>query len=323
MRVQPPRRATPREWMQFLRSVGARALAADVDGEPNVSAIHEIVRGLVPQIPGSRMRSLAMGREVAFARRWALSGFPMIEVAEKLFAQLVATTIKDKDDIPDVKAPWATFVVRIPDRFAVDLDWGDKNILPIDWMVYDSAEGGANLEMRPSDAPGAMGGIGFHHVSELWNPIPESVACDVDFWVNGETSATTEIPDRTLLLRHAFVGCLIELMTSSSRTMRIARAKRDGVREKRGLPRGWTFQLTRPVHVDCRDHVHAVLESAARGEKRPRKPPSVQCLVRGYWRRQHYGRGGALVRLQHIEPYWKGNADAPIAVRSHVLTKAG
>jgi hypothetical protein len=48
-----------------------------------------------------------------------------------------------------------------------------------------------------------------------------------------------------------------------------------------------------------------------------RIPPSVQCLVRGHWKRQPCGHELQDRKWIQIEPYWRGPEDAPIAVRSH------
>jgi len=116
-----------------------------------------------------------------------------------------------------------------------------------------------------------------------------------------------------------FVGCVVELMSPAALKAR-NQAKRAGVRWKRGAPKSWTFQLSRPVKVDCRSEVIAALERAAQGQPKGRAP-SVQTLVRGHWKRQACGVGRAARRYIHVEPYWRGPEDAPIAVRSHVLVK--
>jgi hypothetical protein len=69
------------------------------------------------------------------------------------------------------------------------------------------------------------------------------------------------------------------------------------------------------VTHDCRPWVR---EYVARGEVK-RRAPGVQRLVRGHQKRQHHGPRNTLVKWIHVEPYWAGAEDAPIAVRSHRL----
>src|SRR5262249_31996760 len=84
-----------------------------------------------------------------------------------------------------------------------------------------------------------------------------------------------------------------------------------GASSPRGAPKAWTFVLKRSVTVDCRDAVSDYLS------RRKATTPTVQVLVRGHWKRQAHGPGGALRKLIHVEPYWRGPEDAPIAVRPH------
>lgn len=46
---------------------------------------------------------------------------------------------------------------------------------------------------------------------------------------------------------------------------------------------------------------------------------STQHMVRGHYKMQRHGEGGAQRKWIHVEPYWRGDENAPIAVRSHVL----
>lgn len=38
---------------------------------------------------------------------------------------------------------------------------------------------------------------------------------------------------------------------------------------------------------------------------------------RGHHKRQAHGTGGLLRKWIHVEPYWRGGEDAPIAVKTH------
>lgn len=75
-------------------------------------------------------------------------------------------------------------------------------------------------------------------------------------------------------------------------------------------------RLTRDVKVDCRQHVRDYIRGASD------RTLSVQHMVRGHWKMQKHGEGGAQRKFIHVEPYWRGPDDAPIALRNHVLTGA-
>jgi hypothetical protein len=78
-------------------------------------------------------------------------------------------------------------------------------------------------------------------------------------------------------------------------------------------PTRWNFQVTRDVKLDVRDQVR----SYVLGHKGGRL--SLQRLVRGHLKRQPYGPESSLRKWVHIEPYWQGPEDAPIAKKSHIL----
>lgn len=50
----------------------------------------------------------------------------------------------------------------------------------------------------------------------------------------------------------------------------------------------------------------------------PRREYSHRFIVRGFWRQQPYGKGGALRRRQWIPPYVKGPADKPLIAKETV-----
>ena len=67
------------------------------------------------------------------------------------------------------------------------------------------------------------------------------------------------------------------------------------------------------MRVDVREAVRGFVAGTRR------TAPAVQVLVRGHWKRQAHGPAMAQRKMIHIEPYWRGPEDAPIAVRGHKL----
>lgn len=86
-----------------------------------------------------------------------------------------------------------------------------------------------------------------------------------------------------------------------------------GKRRMSSRPTTRVFVLTRTVTHDVSRPVSAY----SRGEGRK---VNVQCLVRGHWKSQPYGKDRLLRKHIFIEPYWRGPEDAPIALRRHDLT---
>ncbi|MDI3289309.1 hypothetical protein [Polyangium sp. 15x6] len=74
------------------------------------------------------------------------------------------------------------------------------------------------------------------------------------------------------------------------------------------MPRTMLFRVGKPLEKDFRPAVRDYLEGRQRN-------PSVQTLVAGHWKMQPHGPGFSLRRLIYVEPYGRGDVDAPIHVR--------
>lgn len=82
---------------------------------------------------------------------------------------------------------------------------------------------------------------------------------------------------------------------------------------RRGLPLVRVFEVGRPLKVDCRPAITEFLKGRRSSVK------NVQTLVRGHWKSQAHGPNHSLRKALHIEPYWRGDEDAPIRIRPHTL----
>jgi hypothetical protein len=202
----------------------------------------------------------------------------------------------------DVYMPWRCFCVKVPSGLGLDCEY-----------VLVS-------QVHPPD-PGIdiirFGGIGYARGFE------KSLADlgDIEVIENEPLDGTVfseeevETINRELrMLGRLICGVCIEMSTVRDTVK--SRSSGDVKYEKRNgrmEPTTWKFQLTRPVKIDVREAVKQYV-SGRRGGKL-----SLQHLVRGHMKRQPYGPGKVFRKFIHIEPYWRGDEDAPIALRSHEL----
>jgi hypothetical protein len=70
-----------------------------------------------------------------------------------------------------------------------------------------------------------------------------------------------------------------------------------------------TYVVGHPIQLDVRREV----SDFAQGRRH--KPPKVQTLVAGHWKRQRFGKGRVEIKAIHIEPYFRGPKDAPLKLR--------
>lgn len=320
-------RATPPEWLALLRIHGAKLVKASQ---------REIAQYAIDQFPSAALDSAKLGsiaRELGFAAEWAQCGFPQIVPDERLFASLAATSIP-RESLSSFAPPWNCFVVRVPDRFHSLSDWGNGLELPVAYMsIRPFVDSGSHwqFEEKPSDAPGAALQIQMQSLGDLIDPaLEEDDARQCMDWDSDHGKRTGDLLKESsdpaellrwkkrsafdLALRRAFVNCVLEL-NRDEHVERIGRGRGLTMRPLRGPPKTWTFCLKRPVVVDARHWLDGL------GSGATRKQLAIQSLVRGHWKNQPCGDAAMDRKLIHIEPYWRGPEDAPIAVREHIMKR--
>ncbi len=277
-------------------------------------------------------------RQTKMCGEWAKSAFPLIECTNTLAASLMATTVPP-ECMPELSSPWETFVIVVPEKTLIAHDMTKENGWEepqfIDWLIVlhqqPTREELAAYEkdklcaMIPAwSISMGMRGVGFTpamkfrsleemakatvsldvKATDIFGRVREFLPFGRDKGVNVDGVKTTG----RLICRYV-LGVLLEL-TSPGIQSQIKADSKKGIRRKREMPMSWNYKLTRSVKVDCREWVRT---ASSTGEK---KLVQVQSLVRGHWKPKLSEKVG---RPIHIEPYWRGPEDAPIAVRPHVL----
>ena len=241
---------------------------------------------------------------------WAECAFASVRLSPRLAASLVSTSLP-KEYVTDVLMPWRCFAVHVEAGLFGE---GEAVIL----------------------ACHALGNTGKFWTVTVVNTVDEkggaglSVGCEPslsDFVALTLTldSPTDERKDSLVRpvvravesLHRLFVGLCVEMANRPPAMPPPGwPLTRWGTRRSLGEPNVWAFKLMRDVRVDCRD---AVTEYVREG----RRSPVVRSLVRGHFKRQPCGPRGEQRRWIHVEPYWRGQEDGPIAVRSHVVGPGG
>jgi hypothetical protein len=222
---------------------------------------------------------------------WRLGGFPRVVVGHKHAALLMCTSVP-LDVVQIVPLPWLAFLidvpaglVEVPDRGAGEPPGRVDHVL-----VWRSGTDGATC----IGLNGVFGAV--ETAFELTRVLlPESKA------------------DRAAkALARYVLGVCIEMDQHRPSPPRAVTGPVPIKRDARGEPVTTTFALRRDVTIDCRDAVRDYCRGT--GTKL-----AMRSVVRGHWKYQPHGAGRADRKFIHIEPYWRGPDDAPIALRSHVL----
>lgn len=247
--------------------------------------------------------------QLLWAARWAGCGFPQVTLGHRLASSLCATRM-DPEAAEAVMPPWPAYLVLVPDGlFEVPDKLVPSATMPIDWLTVFHAGPFVHVTARSRSSEFTLN-VG--HRTLASGLADEEGLLDDEVLTPPGPGPVDAVHRRALaMLWRLMVGIDIE-MTEPRNVERPRRGPKPLAHDKRAALAPLTHRLVRDVVVDCRAAVSDFVEGR-------RSAPSVQVLVRGHWKRQVHGSGRALRRFVHIEPYWRGPEDAPLALRVHKL----
>jgi hypothetical protein len=246
-----------------------------------------------------RRRAADGGIAIGWLLAWAMNGFQRVVVGHKLAASLMATHAGDDPDVMTCR-PWNAYTIEIPSGLVQVDALGVTTSFDIACVWHHPPDAMSYYAIFSRDSDFAVSG-------KLVFPLP-------DFNTSLEhlgASDTVMLRARECFAR-LVVGTELE-MTDPSRVKAPTSATR--ARVDSNAPSG-VHRLVREVKVDCRATIAGYISGQRRGS------PTVQTLVRGHFKRVAHGAARADRKWIHIEPYWRGPEDAPIAVRPHRMSDA-
>jgi hypothetical protein len=220
---------------------------------------------------------------VAFG--WYIRGLPRLVFRHRHAASLMATSVP-YDIAEDVDLPWDIFALDVPDGL-VDVSQNYEVPAYVRHVVVQRL-----LDKKISIIVLLEG--------EIYERFTLGYHYEYD----------TNAPPYVELLTRYVVGAMLSLDRSGIDTYR-AKTSIGIKRNPRGAPVTWTFEVRREVKIDCRKAIH----DYSRGIRN--NPLTLQSLVRGHWKMQPCGPESTKRKRIHVEPYWRGPDDAPIALRAH------
>lgn len=266
--------------------------------------------------PDERILLMALGR-------WCDSGFPKV-VLDSRHAAMLMSTRAEASVIGEVEPPWPAFVIAVPpDLGLVFSTDGEEHTIErllvhrIEWRegvhMFDDPDY-LKLEGRENrwNIVALSAGRAMMHQRGL----PTSWLTETTRKDPGDYDYMEPFDDRDervwRLLGRLVIGTCCTLFGHRRSDGRLGVR---GTRKRIGKhPAAWVFELKNPVTVDCRPAVRDYVAGKF-GDRRG--PVTVQTLVAGHWKMQPHGPRRELRKLIHVEPYWRGPEDAPIAVRPH------
>jgi hypothetical protein len=254
---------------------------------------------------------------MCWAARWADQAFPVFQMGHKYASALMATSVTVA--VEDIQPPFRAFMIEMPDKLLIIEDPVEKKMHDV---RYVTAHYGHTTEGESVWTVAAICGKSsislWRHGLKTKDMLEEDTESTVD-WASYSFGLPIEERDSRihfLLQRLVINTCLA--VSNKENLKPIGKTKSFGPSEMRraGEPLVRTFQVGKPLQLDCRQGVHDYIEGVKRGHKL-----SVQTLVTGHWKRQPYGPQSSLRKIIWREPFWRGPEDAPILARPKQLGK--
>jgi len=243
----------------------------------------------------------------SFTGHWAVHAFQRVTTTHTFAAALMCSDA-DKDALHDIEIQWKAFMVIIPN--------GCLKTHRADYtrILVSSFEDRATLALLDQSGPGPDHLI-FVQSNNLASLLDVSTVPEYTHTAGADASDQTT---RAMVMAKRLVaGLLLAIQHRDNfKEKKVAAKSGSRWRGEREEPEHRVVMVGRPLTVDCRQKVTEFIRGDEGGARRKRGgPPSVQVLVRGFFRRQVVGVGRTGRKVIWIEPFWRGPKGAPIWTR--------
>ncbi len=291
---------------RYMDGVQASADAGNAAAMGILFRIEELERD-----PGNKNNQQWFER-VHLLGRWGAHACPLVRVDPAWAASMTRTRIPS-EMYEFVSPPWPVFKLEIPDELGFMLEFG-KELEPLrECFVgqFKSLRSGTLEEWLHWT-------VAFTSAKEDANGdrSSKSLRMRLDDLVGGTTPPDRGAPGEVGRTMERLLPLIASVCMAFNDGALVRKRSAKAIRNTRSSATPTTEQwvVGRPVVLDLRKELRDYIATG-----RSYGPVSVQTLVRGHWKHQPHGSGRAERKFIHIEPYWRGPEDAPIAVRPHIL----
>lgn len=245
--------------------------------------------------------------------KWAHYGFQLIDLDDKYAASLAATKV-NADALGELHLPWPCFLIRVP-LFM-------RNILlngePLQHILVSHVRTHPIDRVRVTILTANKSRVFYYSsLADMARGLtPEKgITSDTgEEWPMG----STDLHMHTVIER-LVVGTCVSLTdpatyrrwapTPGLKKPSVGKGPRSGIPPQVAL-----FKVGANVVHDVRQAISDYITGTG-------KPTTVRTLVTGHWKRQPHGPRASLRRLTFVECYWRGDEDAPLIRRAHVVNE--
>ena len=255
-------------------------------------------------------------RMAGWAATWARQGFPSVQMHHKYAAALVATVVPE---ITPIRPPWPCFLVRVPDGLISLVGMTDRQPHDVRLLLC------VHMAERWSFTAIADDNTLLNQFCRTTQVLAHGVINDGKR-IDPEDIFSSNLDDQDKRASSCIGRLLLNMalaMSDPTKLRAIGKSHNTPPPPIDALGRFYhqpdlrerIFEVGEPVRVDCRESVRGYVLGQTQHLK------ALRFLVRGHWRNQAHGPAQSLRAMRWIEPYWKGDSDAPVLVRPHDLQR--
>jgi len=256
---------------------------------------------------------------LSWASRWADQAFPQIILGHKIAAAMMATSV-NVDVSKEIHAPWKAFLIQIPKGLITLRDHKAGTIANMDLLGVQEfsrrTHNTWNWRLSSTESP-----------LQLWRfGLPSEKLVDADIGFSDDYledlfgKSIDDMDERVsqLIGRLIISICLSfpEHGKSIGSGSKSSYNKRGFIVDRNGFPIVRNYEIRTPIRIDCRENIKNYIRTG-KTNLGGSTVPTVQYLVRGYWRRPPHGIERNVPKNVWVHPHWKGPEDAKILVRGH------
>jgi len=251
--------------------------------------------------------------------RWAENGYPQVTMGHKFAAALLVTNVEGAV-LDEVRPPWNGFLIEVPSGLLEIYNNALDEYRPIVRI----------LVARHSSSRVSAGSMAWMYIAftdssiTIWRfgvstreLLPERMGT----FSPDRDPTLVELTDQdervTSLIGRLIINVCLT-MNDPSMVKEIGKSSKKSTPPRRRpgeLPAVRTFQIGKPITMDFRNEVQTYVRYGTAA----RRQINIQVLVAGHFKHVVHGKGRQLRRWQWIEPYWKGDVEAPILIRPHKI----
>lgn len=251
-----------------------------------------------------------------FAALWAHDAFQKV-VTTHTYAAALMCTDANADALGDLHLPWRAFMIAIPDGLLAFEGIEGQSVHLRRVLLHVEEDGRAVLIIYDPDM-----GSGASNILLRCAPNLADLLFDPPIEISNAEGVVKERSAETRAVRMVLrlvTGILVTLLyTQDYRKAKNKLYERGRSREDKRDPEHRITFVGRALKIDCRSEVKRFIAKPT--ASRDPKAPAVQYMVRGHQKRQVIGVGRTGRKVIWIQPYWKGDPEAPILTKPRLMS---